>query len=106
MDIRSLLLDEYTTPDGEVLVRVPFGYFEEVHGWTEEQFFEAYAPQQWAVVREERDRRIAETDWTQLADVSLDDPDAWATYRQALRDVTLQSDPYNIVFPDSPVGGG
>lgn len=99
MDINSLLLDEYTTSDGEVLRRVPFGYFSEVHGWTEEQFLEAYKPQQWAAVREERNRRIAETDWTQLGDVPLSNPDDWATYRQALRDVTLQEDPYNIVWP-------
>ena len=41
-------------------------------------------------VREDRNRRLAETDWTQLADAPVN-AQAWATYRQALRDVTAQA---------------
>ena len=46
-------------------------------------------------VRNERDRLLAASDWTQIADapvVSLE----WQSYRQALRDVPQQSG-----FPDS-----
>ena len=39
------------------------------------------------VIRAERDRRIAETDWTQLPDVSDAIKSKWQGYRQALRDV-------------------
>lgn len=41
--------------------------------------------------RRERDRRLAASDWTQLPDTSLDDEvkAAWATYRQALRDLDM-----------------
>lgn len=57
---------------------------------------------EWAVVRIERDRRIAETDWTQYQDTSLALKVYWAPYRQALRDITAQPDPFNIVWPEQP----
>lgn len=60
------------------------------------------AEQQWAAVRLERDNRIAATDWTQLPDVPLATKEAWAVYRQALRDVTDQPDPLAIVWPVPP----
>lgn len=57
---------------------------------------------EWDVVRRERDVRIAKTDWTQLPDVAEATRTAWQTYRQALRDVTTQSDPSNITWPTEP----
>ena len=57
---------------------------------------------EWAVVRIERDRRITETDWTQYQDTSLALKVYWAPYRQALRDITTQPDPFNIVWPEQP----
>ena len=52
--------------------------------------------------RETRTKKLAETDWTQLAD-STADKAAWATYRQALRDLTKQSGfPWDITWPDAP----
>lgn len=59
----------------------------------------------WASVRYERDTRITATDWrvtrAQEAGQLLAQP--WAQYRQALRDVTQQADPINIVWPVEPV---
>ena len=60
------------------------------------------AASEWIVVRNERDRRIAETDWTQYQDTSLALKVYWAPYRQALRDITTQPDPFNIVWPEQP----
>ena len=57
---------------------------------------------QWSLVRAERDRRLLASDWTQLPDVPLATKEAWAAYRQALRDITLQSDPFNIIWPEPP----
>ena len=55
-----------------------------------------------ASVRIERNAKLAETDWTQLADSSADKV-AWATYRQALRDIPDQADfPITIIWPDKP----
>ena len=57
---------------------------------------------EWPLVRAKRDRLLLECDWTQLPDVPLATKEVWATYRQALRDVTLQPDPFNIVWPVAP----
>ena len=55
-----------------------------------------------AGVRAERKHLLQASDWTQLPDVPLATKEAWAAYRQALRDVTLQPDPFNIVWPTPP----
>jgi hypothetical protein len=56
---------------------------------------------QWNVIRAERNKLLADCDWTQLPDASADAA-AWATYRQALRDITTQANPFAIVWPESP----
>ena len=55
-----------------------------------------------ASARAERNRKLADSDWTQLAD-STADKDAWATYRQALRDVPTQAGfPNEVTWPELP----
>ena len=50
-------------------------------------------------IRAERNRLLAASDWTQVADAPVDQA-AWATYRQALRDITAQAGfPNDIVWP-------
>jgi hypothetical protein len=56
---------------------------------------------QWNVIRAERNKLLANCDWTQLPDASADAA-AWAVYRQALRDITTQANPFAIVWPESP----
>ena len=56
---------------------------------------------QWNVIRAERNKLLVESDWTQLPDAPVDAA-AWATYRQALRDITDQANPFTIVWPESP----
>ena len=56
---------------------------------------------EWAKVREQRNQLLLASDWTQLGDAPVDQT-AWAQYRQQLRDVTLQADPYNILWPTAP----
>ena len=41
------------------------------------------------LLREERNKRIAKTDWRASSDLTLSN--AWKTYRQALRDITTQT---------------
>lgn len=55
----------------------------------------------WAKVRADRNQRLAGCDWTQLQDAPVDST-VWATYRQDLRDITNQSDPFNIQWPEQP----
>ena len=53
-------------------------------------------------VREQRNKLIAECDWTQVADAPVD-KEAWATYRQALRDVPTQAGfPWDVTWPEAP----
>lgn len=55
--------------------------------------------------REERNRRIAASDWVLLraADQGTPVPQEWLTYRQALRDVSNQPGfPLSIEWPNSP----
>jgi hypothetical protein len=53
-------------------------------------------------IREERSTKLADCDWTQVADSPVDKA-VWATYRQALRDVTTQSGfPWTVTWPESP----
>lgn len=53
-------------------------------------------------VRAERNGLLTATDWTQVADAPVDKT-AWATYRQALRDITGQEGfPWTITWPTEP----
>lgn len=61
---------------------------------------DAVTAAQWIVIRAERNKLLAESDWTQLPDASADAA-AWATYRQALRDITTQANPFSIVWPEA-----
>ena len=52
-------------------------------------------------IRYQRDNLLQQTDWMALSDVAMSP--AMASYRKALRDVTLQSGfPYNVVWPTKP----
>ena len=55
-----------------------------------------------AFFRVERNKMLADSDWTQMPDVQVD-KDAWAEYRQALRDLPANTiDPENPVWPTPP----
>ena len=55
-----------------------------------------------AQVRDKRNDYLSESDWTQVSDAPVD-KNAWATYRQALRDITDQDGfPWNVVWPIKP----
>jgi hypothetical protein len=57
----------------------------------------------WAVVRAQRNQLLAQSDWTQLPDVPPATKEAWATYRQALRDITAQPGyPLSVNWPTPP----
>ena len=65
--------------------------------WDTEKFLD--------LVRQERDKKLYQSDWTQVADAPVDSA-AWATYRQALRDfpstVTTESTLEELIWPTSP----
>jgi hypothetical protein len=70
----------------------------------QEELIEA-AKDYWAGLRSLRNAKLAESDWTQLADVSLTEEQkiAWTDYRQELRDLPLNTeDPKTPGFPVAP----
>jgi hypothetical protein len=58
----------------------------------------------WNDVREERNCLLTECDFTVLPDspFTTEERTSWQTYRQQLRDVTTQTDPFNIAWPTKP----
>ena len=56
--------------------------------------------EKWKRIRDDRNRRLAETDYLALKDNTLSAD--MKTYRQALRDVPKQTDPDNITWPSKP----
>lgn len=52
--------------------------------------------------RARRNALLTASDWTQLPDVPLATKDAWAVYRQALRDIANQPNPLAIEWPTAP----
>lgn len=53
-------------------------------------------------IRAERDAKLAACDWTQAADAPVNQA-IWATYRQALRDITDQETfPESVIWPEEP----
>jgi len=59
--------------------------------------------QAWVIVRQDRNFRLYRSDWTQLPDSPLNEQqkNLAVVYRQQLRDITEQSDPFNIVWPEN-----
>lgn len=55
----------------------------------------------WEIVRSMRNNELTATDWTQMPDSPLTTAKKaeWAVYRQALRDITTQENPREIVWP-------
>ena len=56
----------------------------------------------WEEVKLIRNEMLLECDWTQLLDIPTETKELWQPYRQSLRDITSQSNPFNIVWPDKP----
>jgi len=81
----------------------PFSFY--LFDYTTKQWYDPRTKEtQWGVVREQRNNLLASSDWTQLLDIYIPNKSAWAAYRQQLRDVTTQSDPFNIIWPTPPQG--
>ena len=74
----------------------------------EDKIAELEALEPMRVLRIERNRRLAETDWMANSDVVM--TDKWKTYRQALRDLPATAEPKlddvgnltNVTWPEVP----
>ena len=105
---------EFVLTDGKIVEwhspEIPQPTEEEINA----KLTELEAAQPFRLLREERNKLIAETDWTQLKDISLDSirEKNWKEYRQALRDLPNGSTPKlnsyggldmkSVSWPDKP----
>ena len=71
----------------------------DVLGMTDEEADAAVIEGKWDQAREHREKLLADTDWSQGTDVPSSLKAKYATFRQALRDITDQSDPDDITWP-------
>ena len=68
----------------------------------EQAWVDGEPARKWASIRAQRDALLAACDYTQVADAPGDTA-AWATYRQALRDLPANTvDVTNITWPTEP----
>ena len=66
-------------------------------------FFEMMRNHHLEMIREERNRIISETDWSQLDDIDSVTKEKWKAYRQELRDITNHYDHINeVIWPEKP----
>ena len=71
---------------------------------TDPQKVEAKTDAQWASVRSQQKELLYKSDWTcSVTDYEVPNKSEWVQYRAQLRDVTTQSDPFNIQWPVAPV---
>lgn len=59
---------------------------------------------QWSIIRSERNNLLARTDWwvTKAAETGTTISPEQHAYRQALREITTQANPLNIIWPTKP----
>lgn len=60
--------------------------------------------EKWIEVREFRDTLLKNSDWTQLQDSPITGSKLteWQTYRQSLRDITSNNNPFTLEWPNQP----
>ena len=92
-----------TVPDTvaipEVVVRVVFSEEKEPEFVVES----LYADELWSAVKKRRNDLLKESDWIcSITDYLVPNKDGWIVYRQALRDITQQTNPYRISWPSMP----
>ena len=56
----------------------------------------------WEEIRTQRNTLLTESDWTQLGDSPFNSSQEWKDYRQSLRDITNQENPFQITWPTKP----
>lgn len=107
IDLTPDLAREFYVRDGALVAkgtkptdRSQFNYV--VGVWYEPPISEAEIEDMRLSARSDRNSLLAACDWTQVADAPVD-REAWAAYRQSLRDVTTQDGfPLNIIWPTPP----
>jgi len=73
-------------------------------GFTARPYNDQEIENQWSVIRNQRDNVLKESDYTQVSDYNFEitNTEEWKSYRQELRDITSQSNPFGITWPIMP----
>jgi hypothetical protein len=113
--IAYLSVNKITSSSNDFSTGIPLGEEDQILKWndtlgskpTQSQLDSAWTTFSvklaWLDFRNERSTLLKDCDYTQLPDYNGLDKAAWATYRQALRDIPQnQTDPSNITWPVSP----
>ncbi len=71
---------------------------------TSEEEITTRTDEKWGEVRETRNLLLQQSDWTQFQDSPITGSKLteWQTYRQQLREITSQSNPFNLSWPVRP----
>ena len=77
--------------------------YQKVRNKTEQEITEE-TENMWRSIRDRRNELLKECDWTQLPDSPLTNQKQteWQIYRQSLRDITTQLNPFSIEWPTPP----
>lgn len=77
--------------------------YQKVRNKTEQEIIEEIESE-WRAIRYRRNQLLNECDWTQLPDSPLTNQKQteWQIYRQSLRDITQQTNPFGISWPTPP----
>ena len=96
----------YVYLNGQLEALPPKQFDHQVMDYAQRQWVNPPDEAQWIVVRRTRNRLLLNSDWTDTASASARLGSVlnqqWLIYRQALRDVTLQTNPFTIVWPIAP----
>ena len=59
---------------------------------------------QWKNIRQHRNTLLSNCDWiVSITDYNMANKNDWVAYRQALRDITKQENPFRVMWPVVPV---
>jgi hypothetical protein len=97
---------DYTKNVEETTPQLVDGQYQQV--WVEtdatEEEINSKIELKWQEVREHRNTLLSECDWTQFQDSPITGSKLteWQTYRQSLRDLTTNENPFTLVWPSQP----
>ena len=93
-------VDEPYTYDS---INLPDGYTKPSKEAYDEAFTRYLNIELFKVFREQRNKKLTESDFMMLSDYPKEDLEEWKVYRQALRDLpSITEDPENPVWPTPP----
>lgn len=92
---------------GQILLDIPSDIIgQAVIGINSDNSFivsESVIADQWRSVKINRNSELVASDWScSVTDYIVPNKSDWIVYRQALRDITVQTNPFTIVWPDIP----